>query len=440
MEIKDLKQLENGSVVFEVEEGKEEWEAVLNRISDSMQKQKPVQGYRPGKAPLPIAYKEYGQPLIDQASQEVLNGAVEKVCGEHEYFLLANPEITAVTADLSSLQATVSIVPYPTAPDFVYTGIEVEKPIKTVTDAEVDDAVNRYMKGHPYVHEVEREARMGDTVEVSFTGTCNGEGFEFDHSDKSHFRMGTGALFAGLDDHLLGHMPGDDVEVSLTMPENFHRKPVRGKTLDLKVHLNSITEREVLECTDEFVKEKVKGAETVAEFRELQRTRLQKTNDAKTDKAFDRNLQKALASRVTCPIPDSMVQVGVDGFVRSLRSMASQQGRKAEEILRERGQTMEMFINQVRPIARMQVRVSVALDYIMRKENMVASEEAIEERIQKFMKNSRLPHDKALAHMGGRENVAEKVTQEMAYNFVRDNCKVVETEVDVIPINFGKLE
>ncbi|MCD8068132.1 MAG: trigger factor [Lachnospiraceae bacterium] len=433
MEILNLEERQDGTVAFEVDEKGEPWQEALNRVSAARQKKEPVQGYRPGNAPLSIAYNTYGQSMLDQAANEYLAEVIEQVCQEHDYFRLSKPDVAVTEVSLSALRVSVSMVVYPKVNDFDYMGLEVKKPVKTVSEADIDEAVRLYMKGHPRTYKTEREAAMGDIVEVSFTGTCNGEGFDFDHSDKSRFRMGSGSLFAGLDDAVAGHKPGEELDVSLTMPENFHRKAVRGKTLDLHVCILSITAREVEECTDEFVKEKVKNADTVAEFRELQRIRLQKTNDTKSDRAFDRNFQKKLASLVTCHIPASMIEVSVDGFVRQLRQMAAQQGRSLQQVLAERGQTLLDFQKQVYPTAVLQVRVSIALDYVLRKEKLEVSEEAIDQKVQNFMKNSKLPYEKSLARMGGKENVSEKLLQEKAYDFVRSNCKVVEVEVEKIP-------
>ncbi|MCD7739666.1 MAG: trigger factor [Lachnospiraceae bacterium] len=433
IEIQNLEERQDGTVAFEIKEDGAQWKEALNRVSEAMQKQKPVQGYRPGNAPLSIAYNTYGQPMIDQAVNEFLSEAIKQVCGEHDYFQLTKPDINITTADLSTLCASVSMVIYPKVADFDYTGLEVEKPVKTVSETEIDEAVKLYMKGHPWVHEVEREARMGDTAEVSFDGTCNGEPFEFNHCDKRRFKMGSGALFAGLDEALEGHKAGEELDLSLTMPETFQRKALRGKTLDLHVCLRGVYVREIRECTDEFVKENVKGAETVAEFRELQRTRLQKSNDARSERAFDRNLQRKLSSLVTCPVPASMLEVSIDGFVRSLAQFAAQQRKKMQQVLEERHQTLDDFKKEVTPVADLQVRVSIALDYILRKEKLEVSQEAIDKKVKNFMTNSKLPYETALKYMGGVENVTEKLQQEQAYNFVREHCRVIEVEVDSIP-------
>lgn len=402
MEIKNITEQKDGSVVFEVSETGA-WCA---------------------------------QPMTEQAAEEFLNKAVEQVCREQDYCLLTKPEYTIKKADSTGLSATVKIVVYPKVSDLNYIGLKVQKPVKKVSEAEIDAAVRQYMDVHPWVLDVDRGAQMGDLVEVSFTGTCNGESFPYDHSDQSRFRMGSGILFAGLDEALVGHMAGEELDLTLTMPENFQRKTVRGKTLDLHVCLKRVCVRENKGCTDEYVKAHVKGAQTVKEFRELQRIRLQRTNDSQSAQAFDMNLQKALAALVTCPVPEFMVEVSEEEFVRGLTKMGMQKGQTLDQTLKARGQTLEQFKKQVHPIAVMRVKASIALDYIMEKEKLEVSKEEVDAKVESQVKKTGLPHDKALKMLGGEENVAEKLKQEKAYNFVREHCKVVEVEVKRIPAGF----
>ncbi|MCD7862826.1 MAG: trigger factor [Lachnospiraceae bacterium] len=431
MGVKDLKKLEDGSVSYVVTKEGADWQAALNKVSVEMQKQKPIQGYRPGKASPEITYQTYGKPMIDQAVTEVLADAMTEVCAEHDYFPVSNQNIQLDQADLKALNATVSFAIYPEIDDFDYTAMEVEKPVKPVTEQDVDDAINRYMKARPWVHEVERAAQIGDVVEASFNGTCEGQPFEYDHSDKTRFIMGRETLFTGLDEKLVGYSAGDDLDVSLTMPANFRRESIAGKTLDLHVHLISVNARDVLECTDEFVKEKVKDCDTVAAFREKQRARLQKQNDQKSDRAFERNIQDALVSHVTCPIPESMISVGVNNYVRALQQMSMQQGISVSQLLKQEGKTLADFKREVRPSAVKQVKVSIALDYVMRKEQFEVPKDAVEKQVNTYMKRARKSsYEAALKALGGEEEVEEKLKNDMAIDFVRTHCKVVEVEVD----------
>ncbi len=433
MSIKDLKELEDGSVSFTVTEEGKQWQDALRRVSSSLQKDKPIQGYRPGKASLEVAFQTYGQPMMDQAVSEVLTEAMTSVCTEHDYSPVSKPKVEVEQADLTALSAGLSFAVYPKVPDFDYMGIELEKPVKTVTEADVDDAVDRYMKSHPWVHEVERGAQIGDVVEVSFTATCDGEPYEGDNVKKSRFIMGRDTLFAGLDDALVGHAVGEELELTLTMPEDFHRKAIQGKTLDAKIHINKVSARDVLECTDDFVKEKIKGVETVAEFREKQRTRMQKQNNQKSERVFERNFQNALASFVTCTIPACMINLCVNNYIRTLQQMCFQQGKSVNQVLKEEGKTLADFKKQVTPNAIQQVKVSIALDYVMQKEQFEVTKEAVEERVNTYMKQAKKSsYEAALKALGGEENVKEKIMSDMAADFVRKHCKVTEVEVDKI--------
>ena len=385
MEFRNLKELEDSSVSFAVTEEGTLWQEALADASAAMQKKKPLEGFKTGEASLDTAYREYGKPLIERAVSAVVTDAVGRICREHEYYPVSNPDIDILRGDLTAMSAKVIFFIYPQVPDFDYKDFTVEKPVKTVTEADIDEGISRYMKSHLWVHEVDREAQMGDIVEVSFQGTCEGQPFEFVHSEKSRFQVGGGLLFAGLDEAVLGHVAGDDLDLSLTMPENFHRKSIAGKTLDLHVHIRSVNVRDLLECTDEFVKEKVSGADTVAEFREKQRARIQKLNDQKTARTFELNFQEKVASFVTCPIPPAMIDMVVNKYVGALRQESFQRGTSMAKLLQDEGKTMDDFKREVYPVAVREVKVSLALDYIARREQFEVTREAVEERVNTYI-------------------------------------------------------
>lgn len=271
---------------------------------------------------------------------------------------------------------------------------------------------------------------MGDIVEVSFTGTHNGERFPYDHSEKSRFTLGSGQLFAGLDELLEGHVAGDDLEPSLTMPEDFHRDDVAGMTLDLKVHLRGVWARDLLECTDEYVKEHIKGCETLAEFREKQRSEIQSRYDSESARHYRRNLDEALAAAVTCPIPGAMMDTAIARYVATLRSIAAQQGKTAEQVLQEEGKTMADFIEQVRPSAETQVRESIALDYIARAEKIEVTGEELAGYIQRYAESGKISVEEAQRRLGGVDALYERMLNDRAMKVVTDSAEPVIQEVE----------
>lgn len=432
MELRNISTNE-GRVRFELHLDKEEWLGYLKKESTSLQKRKAVPGYRAGKAPLSVAYKTYGDSLIQGGTNAVINDKLTQACEENDWAPVSQPTITVVAADLEQFCALIAFADYPKVEEMEYRGLKVEKPIKTVTEAQVDEMIDKYMRNHLYVHEVPREARMGDIVEVKFRGTHNGEGFEYDHSDKSRWVVGSGQLFTGLDEAIVGHVAGDDLELTLTMPEDFHREAVAGLTLDLKVHLVGVWARDLLECTDEYVKENVKGFDTVAEFREDRRKTAQGLNDSESKRILNQRIDDALAAAVTCPIPEEMIQVSMNRHMMTLQQLASGQGKTIEQVLSEEGKTVADFQALVRPNCERQVKCSVALDYIVRKEGLQVSRETIDNQLRSYATKANISMDEAARRMGGIESIAEKMLNDRAMDVVRENLIITEVEVEEFP-------
>lgn len=409
MEVKKMNRRPSGVVSFELcFEGKE-WENALSKVSVSRQEKAPIAGCRVGKAPLPLAYKTYGSDLIDEAAKSVIGGALATVIAENQLAPVSQPTVSYMQADLTCLHVMCSFVNYPEIPDFDYIGIPVERPVKICTEEDINRSIDAYLKKHLYVHEVDRPAAMGDIVEVDFRGTHDGQPFPFDQSDNNRFTMGSGVLFTGLDEALAGHLAGDHLHLQLTMPEDFHREEIRGFTLDLDVNLHGVWAREeVSECTDAYVHASVGGCETVAEFRQRQRQNIQRQYDNQSRQCFEDKVQTALASRITTVLPESMYEVGIRQAVNDLARNAPAETWK-NETPDEREKRMARYREQARPVAERQVRLSVALDYVICHEKIQTTLEEIDAYVNAYASAMHLTPDDALRRLGGKETVAEEM-------------------------------
>ena len=430
MKVEDIIRGENGDIHFTLKAEPEEWKWYLNYAAGALQKRQPVQGYRVGKAPLGVCMRVFGKELMDRATTFASNDLLDKACAEHGFMPVSDAERTITAADADRFEMEVSFDLYPEITEMDYKGLVIDRPVKHCSEQDIDNEVDRYMKSHLYVHEVPREARMEDIAEVSFTGTHQGRGFPYDHSDKVRFVMGSGILFTGLDEALVGHVAGDDLELSLTMPKDFHREPVAGLTLDLKVHLIGVWARDLLECTDEYVKEHIKDADTVAEFREQLRATIQGRYDNRTKTIFNENFEKVLVDRVTVPIPNSMVETVIGRFVSTLREIAQQEGKTAEQVLEEEGKTLEEYRESVRPIALRQVKVSVALDYVVHAEKLTVTRERVNAVIANHAQIQNVSPEEAKRRLGGDESIVEQLLNTKARELVLQYAEPNEFEVE----------
>lgn len=429
MEVRNLIENEKSEVSFEILCEGSEWAAYLKKTAAQFQKQKPVPGYRAGKAALPVAAKFYGKALFEAASREATNELMGQVLVEHNFTPVTYPSFIVITSDLSKLEFICRFVNYPTLKELKYKGLEAEKPVRHATDADVDKAIDAYMRQHLYVHEVERPAQMEDIVELSFTASCGEESFSLDHSEKFRLRLGSGILFAGLDELLVGKTKGEDLETTLTMPEDFHRDDIAGKAVDLKVHVRGVWARDLLECTDEYVKEKVKGFDTLEQFREHQRETIQKRYDKKSEEEYIQNLETVLANEVKIEIPSGMVDTALVRHVNGLRNIAQQQGKTAEQALKEEGLTMDDFINMRRPLATLQVKKSIALDYIIQNENLTIDQAELDRYFERNAKAAEVTVEEMKRRMGGEDEVRDQMLSDRAFEIVKENAKPILKEV-----------
>lgn len=421
------------SMVFEIEEN--EYAPFLKEASNALQKTRPIKGYRAGKAPLAVAKKVYGETLFSTAGNRAIGTYYEKACVENNFSPITEPKFVVVRADEKGMEVMAQFENYPEIESAEYKGIKVTRYVKTCSEADIDEAIDNYMKNHLWVHEVPREAQMGDIVEVKFRGTSEGKGFPYDHSDKSRFTLGSGQLFTGLDEALVGHVAGDHLEITLTMPENFHRQNIAGMTVDLQVDLVGVWARDLLECTDDYVKENVKvgNCNNVSEFREYQRKTLQERYDSRSNYLFRQSLDIAIGSVLDCEVPESMVQVSLNRFKETLRATAASEGMTPEQALAKDGSNMEEFIEKCRPYAIEKVKTSLLLDYVIRTENLTVEPDELSAGIASRAREYNKTVDEIKSNSNIIEDIYEKLLNEKAEKIIKDNVVEVIENVDVLP-------
>lgn len=433
MELTNFQKNEKSFVKFNLRFSAEEYQIHLNKVSLEMQKTRSVDGYRTGKVPLGIAKNVFGHELFRQANTIALNSVLDDICLEHNIAPVSQPNIVVIRADLDGFEAMINFYSYPVLDSLDYKSLKVEKYVKTCSEEDIDAAIHQYMLNHRLVHEVQREAQPGDIVDVAFTGTCKGEPFPFNSAKNMRWTLGSDQLFAGLDEVLVGCSAGDDLDLTLTMPSDFHREDIAGLTLDLKVHLNSVSVRELLECTDEYVREHVNGCQSLAEFRELHRQNIQKQYDGKSNRLYTQALNDALAAAVTCHIPEPMVGMCLDQMMLSLQSAAAAEGLSGAEALEKVGKTVDDYMRESQPIAEKQVRFSVALDYIAQNENISITPDEVNNIITNTAKANGISFEEARTQRGGIEAVIEDLLNKKALDLVRSTVEPILVPVDKFP-------
>ena len=263
-----------------------------------------------------------------------------------------------------------------------YLGVQVAKAEITVTEEEVDAEVNKERESNARMVAVEgRAIENGDTAVIDYEGFMDGEAFEGGKGENHSLVIGSHTFIPGFEEQLIGKGAGDNVEVSVVFPEEYHAKELAGRPALFQVKINEIKVKELPELDDEFAQD-VSEFDTLAEYRESVRKAVEerKQEEARRQKE-DEAVQKAVEG-AKMEIPDAMLDTQVSSMLEEFASRIGQQGLSLEQYLQFTGATVEALQEQMRPDALKRIQSSLVLEAIAKAEQLEVSEEEFEEEIE----------------------------------------------------------
>lgn len=433
MEVLDFKRDERSRVSFSLRLPRKDWELYLKRASAALQRQRALPGFRPGAAPLKTAEALFGRTLYQAAGTEAQHALLVQFCEERGLDPVSEPSAMVVTADKTGFECVYQFDVYPELTELNYRGLHAGKPHRAVTEADIDREAEIFRRNHLLVRPVERGVRIGDLVELAFRAEKEGYSFSYDRSEQARVIVGQGRLFTGLDEALLGHVAGDELDLELTMAKDFHRDDIAGLTIRVRVRLKSVEERAEQALDDALVSRCVKGCETVADFRERLRQRLAEVYEARAGEIFRRNLEAALAEAVPVAVPDAMIRTNYERYLAGLYAAAQAQKRTIEELLADEGKTLESYQAEMLPLARRQVLFSLAVDYIIEKEGLTVSEAELNAWRRGSAEGMGVSPEKAEELLGGREAVIQELLTKKAMAVVEAAAVPETVEIERLP-------
>ena len=311
-----------------------------------------------------------------------------------------------------------------------YKGIKAEKIVETIMAADVNAELDRMRERNSRLTNVERAAKNGDTALIDFEGFKDGVAFEGGKGENFPLVLGSGQFIPGFEEQVVGHKEGDEFEVNVTFPEDYHAKDLAGKDAVFKCKVNEIHVKEVPEADDDFAQD-ISEFDTLAEYKEDIRKNLMEQKEKRSKK-----LQKEAAvvakvvENATMEIPDAMVDTQVrnmaDDFARRIQS----QGLTVDQYFQFTGMTAEKLFEQMRPDALKRIQNSLVLEAVAKAENIEISDERVEEELQKMADAYKMELDKVKSLMddAALDQMKDDLAIQAAVDLVRDAAKEVEAK------------
>ncbi|WP_210134899.1 trigger factor [Staphylococcus sp. GDX8P80P] len=408
----------------------EKVDKALDQAFKKVVKQINVPGFRKGKVPRPIFEQRFGvEALYQDAVDILLPEAYGEAIDETGINPVAQPEINVTQIEKGKdfeFEATVTVEPEVQLGD--YKGLEIEKQDSELTDEDLQEAIDHSL-GHLADMVVKEDGAVenGDTVNIDFDGYVDGEQFEGGQADGYDLEIGSGSFIPGFEDQLVGVKTGEEKDVVVTFPEEYHAEELAGKEATFKTKVNEIKYKEVPELDDEIANELDSEANSVDEYKENLRKRLseQKAEEAKNVEK-EEAINKA-TDNVTIDIPQAMIDTELDRMIQEFGQRIQQQGLDLQTYFQISGQDESQLREQMKDDAEQRIKTNLTLSAIADKENIEATDEDIDKELEKMSKQFNISVEDIKNTLGNTDIIKNDVRIQKVIDLLRDNAKYAES-------------
>lgn len=415
-----VENLEKNMAKLTIEVSADELEKAIDAAYQKQKGQISIQGFRKGKVPRAMIEKIYGAEVFyEDAANTLMQQTYPSAVDESGIDIVSRPTVDVVQIEKGKpfiYTAEVAVKPEVTLGK--YMGITVTKIDTSVSDEDVDAELEKERDNNARIITVtDRPVADGDTAVIDFEGFVDGVAFEGGKGENHPLVIGSHTFIDNFEEQLIGKNTGDDVEVSVTFPEQYQAAELAGKPAVFKVKINEVKTKELPELDDEFAQD-VSEFDTLAEYRESLKKKLeeQKENEAKKTKE-DEALQKII-DKSKMELPDAMVDTQCESMVDEFAQRIAQSGLSMEQYLQFSGMTVDGLMEQVRPEAIQRIQTSLVLEKIAEEEKIEVSEEDLSAEIEKMAAGYGLEADKLKEMIG--ENEKESIKRELALSKAAD--------------------
>lgn len=390
-----------------------------------------VPGFRKGRVPRQIFNQMYGEEsLYQDALNKVLPDAYNEAVKETNIQPIDQPKIDIKSMEKGQpwvLTAEVDVMPEVKLGE--YKGMEVPAQDTTVTDADVDDALEtKRQQQAELVLKEDKPAEKGDTVVIDYKGSVDGEEFDGGSAENYSLELGSGSFIPGFEDQLIGHNADEDVDVNVTFPEDYHAKNLAGKDALFKVKIHEIKEKQLPELDDDFAKDVDEDVDTLAELKEKTKKQLQEEKDNQAKAAIeDAAINKAVANAEIQDIPQAMLDDDTNRQMQQYLAGMQQQGISPQMYFQITGTKEEDLKKQFANDAAQRVKTNLVLEAIVDDANLDATDEEIAKEISDLAKQYGMEED-AVKKALSKDMLMHDIKIRKAVDLVADSAKQVKDD------------
>lgn len=418
-----------GTLTFEVDA--DSFKKALDKAFNKVVKQVNVPGFRKGKVPRMIFEQRFGvESLYQDAVDILLPEAYSKAIDETNIEPVAQPSV-----DIESIgkgqpvvfKAEVTVKPEVKLGE--YKGLEIETQDTTVAEEDVAAELKQLQERYAELAVKEdAAAELGDTVVLDFEGFVDGEAFEGGKSENYSLELGSNQFIPGFEEQLVGLQTGDEKDIEVTFPEDYHAEELKGKAATFKVNIHEIKSKQLPELDDEFAKDVDDEVETLDALKEKLENQLKERKESAAKTASQDAVVEQATANAEIDLPDVMVDGELDRMLREFEQQIQQQGLSMDLYYQFTGSDQNGLRDQMKQDAEKRVRANLTLEAIADAEKIEATEEDVDQEIENMASTYGLPADQMkqmLAMQGGPDALKGDIRIRKALDFLVENATTV---------------
>lgn len=415
---------------LEIEVDADTLKAAYEKVFKKQTAKLTVPGFRKGKAPKNLIEKMYGkEAFMEDAVNEVIPDAIDAAIKEADLKYVEDKiELDAQKVSLEEglvFTAVITVRPEVTLGN--YKGLKVERPCVHITDEDVEKDIAATLDRNARTVVAEDKAiENGDIAEFDFDGYVDGVPFDGGKAENYSLAIGSGQFIPGFEDQMIGHKAGEEFDVNVTFPEDYHAEELKGKASVFKIKLHEVKVRELPVLDDDYVKD-ISEFDTVDEYKADVRKNLEEKAAAKAEEEVGEKLTEQLMDVVEVTIPDAMIKRRAEANLEDFAYRLQAQGLKLDDYCMFTGSTKESLLESMNEQAAGQVKLRLALEKVVELEGIEVSDEEYDAEIAKIAEQYHMEPDAVKASVP-EDALRSDIAVDKAIKLVRENAEITDCE------------
>lgn len=401
------------------------WEDALDKAFKKANKKAKIDGFRPGHAPKEVFLKKYGkESLYMDAADAVLNDAYEQMLNENkDVELVAQPEIALKSIDEKGVTFNFTLTTRPEVKLKKYKGLKVKKESAKVTKEEINHAIDEMRSRYAETMNKENETvEDGDTAVIDFEGFKDGVAFDGGKGENYSLKIGSGTFIPGFEEQLVGMKKGDEKEIKVTFPKDYHAEDLKGKEVTFKVKVNDVKTTVIPELGEEFYADlELEGVNSKETLEATVKDMIKARKEANVENKFIDDLIEAAIKQIEVDVPHVMIHDEIDRMLRQYEENLRMQGLTLEQFYKFTNSDEQALRDQMHEEAEKRVLSRFMLEEVAKAEKIDITDKEAEEEAQKLAEKYQMEKDEFLKMFGGLDMIKYDQKMRKAIEVLKEN-------------------